>query len=418
MSGRCWRHLAIAATIVIGSMSQASVGQAQPGSAPGQSGVSLAEVIQAQSDQPRVERDRPSEETPTEKAAEGDAGPHPRLEVEIDIEIQNDYAFESDDPDGEFNNLFTTTEPAVGFYILPGLSIQSGLVIEEITNTQPGEDRVFDEHGIFVEQLFLLYENPYFSAYGGKFNPPFGIAWDVAPGVFGTEQAEEFYEQVEKIGFGGAVNFGGEGIGGEGFGEHSLSAQTFFADTTILSDAFGTERGPLRLRDGGPSNTEDLSSFTVTLDGSFPEVFAEPGYHLGVLRQESGRGDPEDEVAVAAALTASVPLGEELAVEPLVEYVHFFDAEGQDQERDILTGGLGVTYGPWNLALAHTSVFTDVNDPMLEDNDVHQSQVSVGHSFGFGLDVDLGYKFVQENDIDSHVFGVLLHYNFGFQVPG
>ena len=85
-----------------------------------------------------------------------DEANYPRLEVEVDIEIQNDWNFDSDDPDNEFNELFTTTEPGIGFTILPGLSIQSGLVIEPIDNTQPGEDRVFDQHGIFIEQLYLL----------------------------------------------------------------------------------------------------------------------------------------------------------------------------------------------------------------------------------------------------------------------
>ena len=120
---------------------------------------------------------------------------------------------------------------------------------------------------------------------------------------------------------------------------------------------------------------------------------------------------------MAAALTAVPPLGDDLTVEPLVEFVPFFDAAGQDQDRDIITGALGTYYGPWSPALAHTSVLTDVDNPAATDNDVHQSQVSMGYSFDFGLDVDLGYKFVQENDVDGHVFGVLLHYALGFAVP-
>lgn len=343
--------------------------------------------------------------------------PTPRIEFELDVEIQDDWTFDSDDPDGSFNNLFTTTEPAIAVHLFPGLSLQGGFVLEEVRNTTPGEDREFQEHGFYAEQLFLQYEHDAFSVFGGKFNPSFGIAWYLAPGIYGTEVAEDTYEQTERIGFGGALNFGGAGIGGDGFGEHSLTAQTFFLDTSVFSESLGTNKGPVRLSDGGPSNTEDLSSFSVTLDGVFPDLPASPGYHLGVIRQEGGQGDPEDEVGVAAGLFAAIELAEDLTLEPLLEYVHLFDAEAQDQERDVITGALGLYYGPWNMAVSHASSFTDRNDPMLDPADLHTTQVSAGYSFDFGLDVDLGYKYVQENSTDSHTVGVLFHYNVDFAVP-
>lgn len=354
---------------------------------------------------------------PTTVQAQDREESFPRFEAEIDIEIQNDWNFDSDDPDNEFNNLFTTTEPGLGFYILPGLSIQSGLVIEEIDNTQPGEDRVFDQHGLFVEQLYLLYEQDAFAAFGGKFNPSFGIGWDITPGVYGTDLAEEFYEQTERIGFGGALFLGGEGIGGDGFGEHTFTAQTFFADTTILSEAFGEERAQTRLSSGGASNTEDLSSFSVTLEGGgFEGLPVDPTYYLGVTYQEGGQGDPEDLLGFAAGLSGAIEITDDLVVEPFVEYVHFDNAEAQDQDRDIFTAAVGTYYGPWNLALAYTEVWTDPGTGVV-DRDVHQYQISAGYSFDFGLDVDIGYKLNDDEDVETHTVGVLFHYALGFAVP-
>jgi len=354
----------------------------------------------------------------TAQAALAEEESYPRLEVEVAVEIQNDWNFESEDPDNEFNNLFTTTEPALAWYILPGFSLQSGLVLEPVANTQPGENRVFDQHGLYAEQLYLLFEQDAYALFGGKFNPSFGTAWDAAPGVYGTDVAEDFYEQTERIGVGGALNFGGMGLGGAGFGEHTLTAQTFFADTTVLSEAFGEERPQGRLSDGGPGNTEDFSSFSVTLDGGgFPAIPGEPGYHLGVIYRGGGEGDPKDELGLAAALTGQVEIAPEILVEPLVEYVRLFDAEGQDQDRDIVTGALGVYFGPWNLALAYSQVWSDPSDPGLEDVDVEQAQISFGHSFDFGLNVDLGYKFNQEQEIDNHTVGVLFSYEFNLAVP-
>ena len=349
--------------------------------------------------------------------AEDEAQSFPRFEAEIDIEIQDDWTFDSDDPDAELNDLFTTTEPALALYLLPGLSIQSGLVLEPAADPDPGEDRYFEDHGAFAEQLYLLYEHELFSLYGGKFNLPFGVGWDLAPGVYGTDVAEGFYEQVERIGGGGAVNFGGDGIGGEGFGQHRLSAQTYFADTTFLSESALKNRGRARESDGGVSNTEDFSSVAFSLDGGgFPGAPLDLNYHLGVMYQGRGEGDPEDELGFAAALHGGIELAEGVTLEPILEYVHFDNAGGARLDRDIFTAGFGLSHGPWNAAFSYSGVFTDPDDPA-DDLDVNQFQVSAGYAFDFGLDFDLGYKFVEEEGVDSHVFGGILHYVIDFSVP-
>ena len=346
----------------------------------------------------------------------------PRLEVEIDIEIQNDLAFDSDDDDAELNDLFTTTEPAIGLYLLPGLSIQAGLVLEPVEDPDPGDDRAFEDHGLFFEQLYMQYEQNAFSIYAGKFNLPFGVGWGLTPGVYGTDVAEDFYEQVERIGFGGSLTFGGAGIGGEGFGEHTFSAQTFFVDTTFLSTSALENRGRTRQADGGVSNTEDLSSFAFSLDGGeLPGAPANLSYHLGLAFQEGGQDATDDETGIAFALYGSHELSEDLSIEPIAEYVYFDNAEGLNQERDILTLGNALIYGPWNLALAYSQVWSDPNAADVEDVDLRQFQVSAGYGFDFGLDVDVGYKFVDEetdgDSIETHFVGVILHYALDFTLP-
>ena len=190
----------------------------------------------------------------------------PRLEAEISIEIQNDNTFDSDDSTAEANELFTTTEPYLRFRATPELSLDAGLVLEPTTAPGPNEDRVFEDHGVYFEQLFLNYETSTFAVYGGKFNPPFGTAWDITPGIYGVDFAED-YELTERIGLGGALNLGGDGIGGGGFGAHRLAANVFFADTSVLSESALTNRGRTKRSTGGVSNTEELSSLSLTLDG-------------------------------------------------------------------------------------------------------------------------------------------------------
>src|SRR3546814_21075551 len=88
------------------------------------------------------------------------------------------------------------------------------------------------------------------------------MAWDVAPGIWGTDLAED-YELAEQIGVAGDLRFGGEGVG-----KHALTLGTFFADTTFLSRSAFTDRGRTRLSDGGAGNPEDFSPFPVALEGT------------------------------------------------------------------------------------------------------------------------------------------------------
>ena len=136
--------------------------------------------------------------------------------------------------------------------------------------------------------------------FGGKMANNFGNAWDVTPGVLGTDLAEE-YEMAENIALGGAFN----GDLGEG-GRHIVSAQIFFLDTSDLADSAFTRRPKPRRADGGPGNTGDFSSFSVAVDGGdYPTL---PGfrYHAAYVHQgndtvaaESITYDPVHDEAIA-----------------------------------------------------------------------------------------------------------------------
>jgi hypothetical protein len=343
-----------------------------------------------------------------------DGAAYPRLDAEIGIEIQDDYVADSDDSDAELNDLYTTTEPYFSFKATRQLSLEAGFVLEPVQDPDPGDDRVFEDHGLYAEELYVNYAGDGFDVYAGKFNPSFGTAWDIAPGIYGSDLAED-YEITERIGAGGALVFGEGGLGGEGFGTHRLAANTFFADTTFLSESAITDRGELDEADGGVSNTEDFSSFSVTLDGEGFSA-APIGYHLGVQHQEAGVGDSDHQTGFVAGLNGSFALGEDTAVEPLIEVAAFDGFDGGDEDRTYLTAGATVLHGPWNTAVSYTGRFTDAGGG--NDTDDGQIQFSAGYAFANGLTADIGYKYVEEGEVDSHVIGVLLTYSLDFSISG
>ena len=333
----------------------------------------------------------------------------PRIEGEIPIEIQNDNTFDSDNPDEELNDLYTTIEPAISIRFTELFSLEAGLVLEPVLDPDPGDDRFFEDEGLYVETLFLQFATDDFSIFAGKINPTFGVAWDIAPGLYGTDLAED-YELAERIGFGGSVT-----LGSEEAGSHTLTANTFFADTSFLSESIITERPRNRKSSGGVSNTEDFSSFSVTLDGELPFISDAVGYHLGVVTQEGGVGDPEDELGIAVALFGEFALGEETAIAPIVEYVNQSDAGGADEDRDYITLGFGVTHGPWNFAVSDT--IRNIDPAGGADSDDNQIQVSGGYEFENGLTFDVGYRHLDAGGSEANTIGALLTYTIPFSAP-
>lgn len=331
----------------------------------------------------------------------------PNISGEILIEVQNDWTFESEDPSAEINDLFTTTEPFFSLNLMKGLSIQAGLVLEPVLDPGPSEDRVFEDHGLFAEVLSVNYETDRFSLVGGKFTPNFGIAWDAAPGIYGVDFAED-YELVERIGFGGGVSLPATSVG-----SHTLSASTFFLDTSVLSRSAITGRGQTSIGDGGPSNTGSLSSFAVALDGGeFPGLEG-LRYHLAFAHQESGVGGSADERGYVIGVEHAVALGDDLELAPVFEYAFLNNSggvAGTDTHYVTLGGSLGLD--AWSLNLIYAMRRTVIAGAA--DVDDHMVELSAGYAFDFGLGIDVGWKRIEDGGVTSHVLGALLSYTVEF----
>lgn len=335
--------------------------------------------------------------------------PSPRIEGAIAIEVQNDGAFASDDAGNERNELFTKVEPEATLHLAPGLALFAHGVLEPVRDAAPGEDRYFEDQGFFIEDLWLSYERDWAAIKGGKFTPNFGVAWDRAPGIYGTDFAEDGYELSERIGVEGRASFGNET-----WGQHTLAASGFFLDTSVLAQSTITGRGTLALADGGVSNTNDFSSFAVSLDGSGVGGASGPSYHLSYVRQHEGRDGTKTESGIAAALYhEGIKLAPDLSFVPLVEVVHFSNFGGIDnQSRRFVTASGQLNWRNWNLAVSFTDRRTEAADNTTADD--HLLQVSGGYTFDFGLTAEVGWLQTNEENIQTHIIGARLSYTHEF----
>lgn len=337
---------------------------------------------------------------------EDEGGFQPSVSGEILIEIQNDWVYDADDNDDEINDLFATVESTLRLNMLEGLWLELGLVLEPVEEPEPGENRYFDDHGLFAETVSLNYDHPWFFVVGGKFTPNFGIAWDLAPGIYGVDFAED-YELTERWGVGGGLRVSGD------FGTHALSAGVFFLDTTLLSASVLTNRGRTKRSDGGPSNTRDLTSFTVALDGEQIPAIGGFRYHLAFAYQSTELPGEADEKGFVIGVEYETEITPELAATPILEYAHFFDAGGIDgADGDYFTAGVEFSLREWHaVGLFATRAVDIASAPDVDDNMI---EFSLGYEFDFGLGIDAGWRFLDRDGADSQTFGALLSYRREF----
>lgn len=337
----------------------------------------------------------------------------PGLSGEISFELESDSVLDSDDRDAELTDTYATVEPTLMLRFNPNWSLNAGLVLEPVLDPDPGKNRFFEDHGLYAEQLFVQYNDAWGRIYAGKFNPSFGIARDLAPGIFGTDFADD-YELAERVGAGAALVFG----------NNTMTLNAFTTDRSKLSDSLFTERGRLRKDDAGRGNTNGLESFTVTLGGD--EFMAMPGlsYHLGLSYQAGGDGDPGNERGLVAGLFKTIDMSDDRALDLIAELALFDDYAASTADARYLTVGADYRFEPWHIALASNlrRINSDIgaeneDDEEVEDTgDIHDwlVQISVGYSFDFGLSVDLGYRAADESDDRNDTLGTLAAYTVEF----
>lgn len=321
--------------------------------------------------------------------AEEGIGP---FSAEFSVELQSDFVVDSSDPAAEINNTYATIEGGLSFSFTERTSINATLLIEQVID--PTSDSFLEDHGFYAEELFLSHDFGPAQVVLGKFNPAFGSAWDVAPGIYGADFAED-YEITEKLGAAVIIPFAAGG------GEHELSFALFQADRTILSDSIGTERGQNSLPAGGVSNTSDPESVALSLSGAFGDT----GYNFGVQYQAKGRGDAADQTGVVFGLTHAVETGS-FPLELLAELAWFDEFDGSRNSATFATLGVAAPVGPVTVSAVYS-----LRDVQTQPTD-HLATVSAEMELFENFTAAIGYRYGDEGGEDSHTIGTLFAYEF------
>ena len=175
----------------------------------------------------------------------------------------------------------------------------------------------------------------------GKISPVFGVAWDAAPGFYGTSLAED-YELAEMIGLTAETTLASTG--------GVLSFAVFYADDTGLSNSVGTKRGRNSVAAGGVGNTSKLNNFAI----QYTQEFGATTGWVGARQLSAGTGDVSDENSIIAGLAHDFGNG----FDTIFEVAHFSGAGGKDENATYATLGGAYGLGDWTFSSTGTLVDT------------------------------------------------------------
>jgi hypothetical protein len=264
---------------------------------------------------------------------------------------------------------------------------------------------VLDGEGIFAEQVAIHYAGDGFSLYGGKLDPAFGSAFNLAPGIYGKEVGQT-YQTVEKLGFGGDVDLAGSLLNALP-GAHVLSLAVFKSDRSVLSGALGFRRPRLTKEDGGPGNTAGLNSWAASLDGEAPSGF---GYSVGMRKLAGGLTDEADELGYVAGAHFTPKESAGPALGWVAEIAAFENADSiRGARRQSYT--LGATLGVSGFSGSATLSGMHGND--LAGDSQRRFELSLGRGIAPGVTLDGGVQFLKGSGTASTIAAIRLSYAFG-----
>ena len=353
------------------------------------------------------------------------------------FKVHFDTITEAHEKKDEVDESYTHSHLEIGYNLTNNLSVVTDVKIEGESGghshggatAKAPEDKFFEDHKLFINKLLLTYSTDSdITLYGGKFSPSVGLDYHTFPGIWGYQKAEE-YAIVERLGYGIALNqdFGD-------LGKHKLNVSTFFKDTTSLSNSVITDRGKTKKSDGGVSNTQDFSSYSISLEGkdffSLNNNFVDGlSYKLGHAKQSkakkgwgsnsantSGIDDntdlTHDEKRSSISLVHKSLIAPSLSMRILTEFMkieHLTGEEGHD--RDYMTTGLDFYYKKINFGGTYTQ---ETNEAEEADEAIDDKvyQVSLGYLVNNNLHVHIGYKKADEENEIKHTLGAMIQYYF------
>lgn len=345
---------------------------------------------------------------------------YPNISVEGSIELQAQTIRPSTEPDGRIKEAFVTVEPEISVNLSEQFALVAHLLFEPVKDPEPGSTSWFSHQGLYAEELYARASFDDLELKGGKLDPAFGLATDLAPGVYGPDIAQSY---DYKGALGGSVRWlfastpTTDYAGGEARRYQSVNLTLFSADTTFLSRSLFTDRGQLSLDDGGVGNSGRPESFALAYNiatVNSDDAIVGPTAQVAVRRLAKGTDDNHDEWGIVGSGTDVFQLTDGVTLTALAEAAYFVHQAGGDADSSSGTLSGELREGAWVESVTLAAVRT-LGEEGFTDSLV---TASVGRDFELGADqvvrVDAAYARSRTEGDNADTFGLRLHKDFSW----
>jgi predicted porin len=158
--------------------------------------------------------------------------------------------------------------------------------------------------------------------------------------------------------------------------------------------------------------------YQLGLDIVFPG--GQLDYQLGFVYRGKGSGpqDQTSEKGLVAAVSLSfvndvlsTAVGRYIELNPIVEYAHFWDADGtRDQTRDYVTVAANLLVGGWTFGAGYA--WRQTNPPGGGSTRDYFYTVQGGYQFVNQLQIELGWKYGKEGGQEAQVLALTVSYEY------
>ena len=351
----------------------------------------------------------------------------PCLSYGLTAKLKSEGVFSANPSSDTGRDTVPSVELELGFAVTDELSISGVITGESVIDRTLGENRAFNDLGVYVGELQVAYTRDHLKLRFGKFDPQFGLGSAVLEGQY-TTALSDAYDTDERLGVEAVYVFPRTRL------SQSLTASVFTTDRSILSRSLGTDRGQSSLDDGGAGNVRGLGSVAAFYDicsGAETEscfTDGDIGGRIGFRYQKSGRPTedqievevlPQAEFAYLGALTKHVTISEDTDLRLLGELAYVRNFEGSEEDAIIGTVSAALDAGP----VSYTATYSKQKYRTPDGPGLTEQVVALGARYEFGPApsgakrnwmLDAGYRHTTRSDgKHDNQFGLTLSVAIG-----
>lgn len=319
--------------------------------------------------------------------------------------------YNSNNKKEEFKEYESRTKLSINFNISDTLSIKTVTRMSEMRQNLEDNrrdyldngsgSRSFENHGIFLDQLYLEYNRNNFGIFAGKNTINFGSAWKRNNNILIINKASKYYRFDEKFSFGTMIKGGNRNSNGE----YILTLSSYFNDNKYLDNSIFTKRdyvnrSSINIGDDKSFFASYHAALDINYDFGDNEILT---YHFGYIKSAINdrqsnivRSNIKDQKSYVANIGYQIPITNNIIPKIFIEYAFLDNFEGSKVKTNAILSKYLIINLYQNYYVTYNRTDVKYKELYLNGKDEASDEFSIGYKFNQnsilnGLSVNIGY---------------------------